>query len=79
MKRGPYKEMMSVFYLQVVSTILCFACGIIAGLCLMTMGLDPLRQVLTNIVGVVCLPLGVMMAFSSCKERLELSRKGRII
>lgn len=45
----------------------------------MTMGLDPLRQVLTNIVGVVCLPLGVMMAFSSCKERLELSRKGRLI
>ena len=66
---------MSVFYLQVVSTILCFACGVFAGLCLMTMDLDPLRQVLANIVGVVCLPLGVMMVFSSFKERLELSRK----
>lgn len=41
----------------------------------MTMDLDPLRQVLANIVGVVCLPLGVMMVFSSFKERLELSRK----
>jgi hypothetical protein len=63
---------MNNFYLSLIATTLCFLTGILANIAVLTMELEGVRSYLATGVAIVCLPLGLAMAYSCYQERKNI-------
>lgn len=59
---------MKTLHLQIIATLLCLICGILANLYQLKVELEGVRLVLINVVGMGCLPLALYMAYVAYLE-----------